>query len=68
MVVNGDVPVAPRMVYLGLVGGTSMIIYEEILAGRTAGLPALADDLTRLWLASILGYAGVVGDGDPAMA
>jgi len=57
MLVNGDVPPVPRVVLLGLIGGTSMIIYEEILAGRTTELPALEDDLTRMWVASFLGYA-----------
>jgi AcrR family transcriptional regulator len=57
MLVRGDVPPVPRLVFLSLIGGTSTIIYEEILAGRTAELPALADDLTRLWVAGLLGYA-----------
>jgi AcrR family transcriptional regulator len=65
MVDHADVPQVPRLVLLSLIGGTSNIIYEEILAGRTIGLPALADDLTRLWLAAFLGYAAA-GDTTPA--
>jgi AcrR family transcriptional regulator len=57
MLVYGDAPPVSRVVLLGLIGGTSMIIYEEILAGRTTELPALEDDLTRMWLAGFLGYA-----------
>jgi hypothetical protein len=62
MIGRADVPPAPRLVFLSLIGGISMILYEEILAGRTAELPELADDLTRLWLAGFVGYARVGGD------
>jgi len=62
MIGRADVPPAPRLVFLSLIGGISMILYEEILAGRTAELPELADDLTRLWLAGFVGYARAGGD------
>jgi len=65
MVLHGDAPQVPTLVFLSLVGGTSTIIYEETLAGRTAELPALAEDLTRLWVAGCLGY-GKAGD-DPGI-
>jgi AcrR family transcriptional regulator len=56
MIAHGDVPPVPRLVFTSLIGGASTIIYQEILAGRTVELPALADDLTRLWVAELLGY------------
>jgi AcrR family transcriptional regulator len=62
MVRRADVPPVPRLVFLSLIGGISMILYEEILAGRTAELPELADDLTRLWVAGFVGYAHAGGD------
>jgi hypothetical protein len=62
MLVYGDAPPVSRVVLLGLIGGTSMIIYEEILAGRTTELPVLEDDLTRMWVAGFLGYARAGSD------
>ena len=46
MIGRADVPPAPRLVFLSLIGGISMILY----------------DLTRLWLAGFVGYARVGGD------
>jgi hypothetical protein len=63
MSAHGDVPVVPRAAMLGLVGGCSAIIYEEIAAGRVAALGAKVDELTRFWVAGFVGYEQVSRPG-----
>jgi hypothetical protein len=56
---HGDVPVVPTAAILGLVAGCSAIIYEEIVAGRTAALGTKVEELTRFWMAGFVGYEQV---------
>ena len=62
-----DLPAVPTLAILGLVGGCSAIIYEEIAAGRTAQLGQKIDELTQFWIAWITGYERINRSGAPRL-
>jgi AcrR family transcriptional regulator len=62
MAAHSDVPKVGRLSMFGLVAGSSAIIYEEIVAGRIAQLPDLAEDMTRFFLSGFLGFEAADGE------